>query len=478
MMALASNSNACAQWAVDNFGSVKLGDKRRTRRVVRFGEALAMSPGASIPKVFESTYDAVAVYDFLSRPEATPDNLQKCHRELVAERIENQTGTVLAISDITTISFSQRGKIESLGPVGDMKHGGQGFLVHSTIVARYCDEHETEPEDKRAPLEILGLADQTYVVRSRDKDRSKRTVRKDDPEQWKESFLWEESVPEIKTRSRENLRIVHVADRESDIFEMFAACDKNGHGFVIRANQNRALDGRPGEHLFETARSHEAMGEFLLDLRARPGKAARTVKLKLSCCPAMLRAPYRKSVQQLGAAQPARVWAVRVWEESDDPEALEWILLTDQEATNAEQAHRVARIYSCRWVIEEFHKALKTGLGAERLQLETAHRLQAAVAIFSVVALRLLVMRETLKQNPDAPAERAGLTQMELTVLSVKSKKPINTVKDAVYAIARMGGHFPHNGDPGWQTLWHGMNKLKNLVEGAFLAKELLRFDQ
>jgi hypothetical protein len=54
---------------------------------------------------------------------------------------------------------------------------------------------------------------------------------------------------------------------------------------------------------------------------------------------------------------------------------------------------------------------------AEELQLETAESLFAAIAIKSIVALRLLDLRERVRLSPDAPAEQAGLNELELAVL-------------------------------------------------------------
>jgi hypothetical protein len=100
---------------------------------------------------------------------------------------------------------------------------------------------------------------------------------------------------------------------------------------------------------------------------------------------------------------------VRVWEvQPDAPEGLEWILLCDAKIASFEQARECALQYSTRWLIEEFHKALKSGVGAERLQLETAEGLCAAVAIMSVVALRLIALREYVRMTPEHPAEEAG----------------------------------------------------------------------
>ncbi|MFN3430218.1 MAG: IS4 family transposase, partial [Candidatus Sericytochromatia bacterium] len=159
-------------------------------------------------------------------------------------------------------------------------------------------------------------------------------------------------------------------------------------------------------------------------------------------------------------------------------EPLEWLLLSDQPITTVEQALEVALQYVTRWVIEDFHKALKTGLGAERLYLEDAHRLFAAISVMSVDALRLLELRETLRVTPDAPAEASGLDKLELKILKLKTKRVLKTVNDVNLALGRLGGHMNRKADgpPGLITLWRGMKKLKALVEGARLGSQLSGF--
>ena len=50
--------------------------------------------------------------------------------------------------------------------------------------------------------------------------------------------------------------------------------------------------------------------------------------------------------------------------------------------------------YTCRWVIEEYHKAQKTGCAIEGPQFTTADRLQPMIALRSVVAGALLRLRD------------------------------------------------------------------------------------
>ena len=118
-------------------------------------------------------------------------------------------------------------------------------------------------------------------------------------------------------------------------------------------------------------------------------------------------------------------------------------------------------------------------MGAERLQLEEGHRVFAAVAIMSVVALRLIGLREQVRASPQAPAEASGLSALELQVLRAKLEAPLTTVEEVVLGVGRLGGHLNRKGDglPGWQTLWQGMTQLRHLVEGFQLALGLGRAD-
>ena len=122
-------------WARQQFQGTRLGHCARRKRLVSYAQALAEQPGKSIPELFLRKYDIDATYEFLDLPEATPDAIQAGHRRLVWAQMRTP-GRYLLFEDTTYVSYSHRPQpIEGLGPIGTSDEG-QGFLLHSILVAR------------------------------------------------------------------------------------------------------------------------------------------------------------------------------------------------------------------------------------------------------------------------------------------------------------------------------------------------------
>lgn len=171
----------------------------------------------------------------------------------------------------------------------------------------------------------------------------------------------------------------------------------------------------------------------------------RDAVLQVSAAPIRLCAPARKSGEH-GTA-PLPLWIVRVWEPSppEGVEPLEWFLLTNHPVTTFEQAKEVAEWYEIRWMIEEFHKAQKTGCRIEDPQFTSSQRLHPMIALLSVVALSLLNLRE-LSRRPDAKTRPATdvISSDYVSLLSTwrhHAEKPDWTIHDFCQALARLGGH-------------------------------------
>jgi hypothetical protein len=469
-----------AAWARTHFGRVDLGHSSRDRRVEAVAAALAAHPGASTPRLFDRPYDVEATYTLYDHPSATPDRLQRGHRAWVMGRLA-RPGAYLLLEDTTTVSFShRRAAIPGLGAIGDGGAGLQGFFLHSVLALRLPDPAALAADpalEHAGGVTVVGLADQQDYVRAPrpEGEPPGRGVnyRLGRP---RESRRWTRSTERLGPAPDDaDVRWIRVADAEADIHDYLSECLKHDHQFVVRLCQDRVvIDGetraRPGS-LFAVARAAPAIAGYALRLRARPGQAARVARLSVSSGAICVRAPAHRG----RAGEPVSCRFVRAWEE-DPPagvEPLEWVLAVGFAVEGAEDALRAVGIHAQRPTVEEFHKGLKTGMGAERLQSETAERLYAAIALMSVVALRLLDLRERAWVAPEAAAEGSGLDALEREVLSRRLGRVLHTVRDVILAVGRLGGHMNRAGDglPGWLTLHRGMRALQDMVEGARLMQ-------
>jgi hypothetical protein len=468
-------------WAKAHFAGAKMKDRRRTARVETIAEAMATRPGCPIPQLFLSKYDVQAAYDLFDREEATPDAIQAGHRRSVRRQIR-LPGYYLLIEDTSYISFSHRGiEVPGLGPIGGSEEGQQGFMLHSVLAVRAPWPCADDASRDRPPVELIGMADQQYLTRKdrpADEPKHASTRRKLRP---LESQRWLDSSRRIgPAPDDEAVRWTRVADREADIYEYLMKCKEIGHSYIVRVMQDRiVLDPQTDRRLGLTrdrAGAAEVMGGVTLDQRGRDGKPARRAKLLIRFGSMRLQAPERPG-HAAGTNPPIDCWFVRAWEPEppEDVEPLEWLLYHDRPVEELSQAVHVLKGYATRPLIEEFHKGLKTGMGAERLQLETAARLFAATAIMSIVALRLLDLKELGRLLPEAPAERSGLDRLELAVLAAETGRILESVKDVLLAVGRLGGHMNRKADgmPGWLTLWRGMICLRKLVRGARLMEKM-----
>ena len=440
-----------------------------------------------MPELFARKYDIEATYDLLRHPEVTPDRIQATHRSLVEDE-PRTPGRFLLIEDTTFPSYSHRPRpAPGLGPIGGSEPGQQGFLLHSVLAVRVPLLAEPDATGRRPPVTILGLIDRQYLVRSpRPEAASKQTVSRQRAGRDRESDRRLDSSRRIGPAPADpDVRWVRAADREADIYEYMRECIMRDHGHLARVDQDRvildpATDKRPGL-VFEHIAGVGPLGGAYLDLRARPARdgrkatEARRAKLLISCGPARLRAPERPG-HAAGTNEPIDCRFIRAWEPEppEGVERLEWVLYADRKIETLPEAVSEVMDYGTRFLIEEFHKAIKTGLKVEELRLEAGARLFAAIAVISVVALRLLDLRELGRAVPDAPAELTGLTPTELEILGLAVDRVLTTVAHVLLALGRLGGHMsrPSDGMPGWITLWRGMKALRQLVKGAELERK------
>jgi len=138
--------------------------------------------------------------------------------------------------------------------------------------------------------------------------------------------------------------------------------------------------------------------------------------------------------------------------------------------------------YEKRWVIEEYHKALKTGMNIEGFQFTDTSRLEPAIALTSIVAVTLLNLRDDSRN--EATKDRLATEYLDEEYVDVLSMwrhgKPRRdwTIGQFVLAMARLAGHQNRKNDhpPGWQKLWKGWVELQAMLTGARIQQKLKNF--
>jgi len=448
-------------WAETEFGRVKLGDERRRKRLIRVAASLAECPSGTLPSAFREAQDLKAAYRFFGNEAVTYGEVTKSHRERTAEACR-VPGEYLLIEDTTELDFTGHPAVRGLGRIGN--DGGLGLYLHSTLAARI----ERWTGDQEPEADLVGLFAQHVWARTRTR-RCRQERKGDRLRRSRESQRWAAAV-EASGGPPPGTKWTYVADRESDIYEVFARCRRGRTDFIVRANQARAL-AEEGHSVFEAVAAAPVLGQFSLALRARPGRPARTARLEVRAIAVRLRGPQRPG----GRPDPIPVNVVEA-REIDAPAGLEplrWVLLTSWPCETFDQALRVVKTYARRWLMEEYHKALKTGAHIEESQLSTAAQIQALLGVLAVVAVRLLKLKMLAAYRGDEAVAEEALEPEAWAILEASCGKPRAgwTHRSLLVAIARLGGFLARksDGNPGWITIWRGWQRLTLMAQGAAL---------
>jgi len=450
-------------WAQEQFAGCQLGDKRRTKRLVRLASQVVSHPAGSFPEQTETWTDLKAAYDLFARPEVTFEAVGQAHWQ---QTRQCAPGRYLVLGDTTELDFGIHRDIPNLGPTGN--GGGWGFLLHSGLVVAADSE------------EIIGLAGQTIHYRKPvpKKENTAQRLKRE-----RESKVWGDVIDQVG-RPGEGVEWVHVLDRGADNFEVYCHLQEQEVDWVVRVTQkHRNILTPDGDKvpLKQYLTTLPQAGTYELFLRARPGQPARTAKLEvrfgaLEVPPPFHKSPYVKRVNT-GPISMCVVW-VREVGAPKGVEPLEWILLTSLEVENFEDAWEVIGYYEKRWLIEEWHKALKSGCRVTHRQLKTKGRLEAMVGLMSVVSVRLLQLKSAARTNPDRPARHVvpprWIAMLQAARKNLKKTKSL-TVGQFYRELAKLGGFIGRksDGDPGWITIWRGWQKLYLMVRGAELANSI-----
>ena len=439
-------------WASDEFEDLALGDHRLNQRVVKVAERLGTSPRASVPKACGGWAETKGAYRLFDHAEVTSQQVLAPHVKKTRERMKREP-VVLCLNDTTEVDFTRSCPAAGLGPLSyDLQ---SGFFLHPLLAVtpdRLC----------------LGVLDAQWMVRDPETFGQGVATKKQRPLEEKESYRWPTAFSQICDQAAlmPKTRLVYVADREGDIYELLEAAQGAPADILIRSCQDRALED--GQHLHAAVAATPALGTVHVAVPRADGRAARSACLTLRSARLTLRPPYRKGKQ----LEPIAITIIRAQEENPPAgvEPLDWILLTNRSATTLDEAHTLLRWYVCRWQIEIFFRILKAGCGIENLQLETFKRLQVAISIYLIIAWRIQYMLSLGRDGPDLPCET--LFDREewhaAWIVSERTAPPAEPPKlqEMIRMIASLGGFLARksDGEPGPQTLWIGLDMVRHFV--------------
>jgi IS4 transposase len=449
----------------EELSEADLGDTRLDRRLALLGERLADHPGESFPKALDDA-ELEAAYRFFGNNRVTPEAILAPHFRQSARRAA-ALPHVLVVHDTTDFEFGGQTKREGLGHL--IRPAAQGFFGHFSLAFT--------ADGSRTPLGLLAL--ETVFRLKRRIGHKKWTPDKS----LGESARWVRGVLAVEEQLQGRVRAIHVTDREGDKYSLLEALTKDNRQFVIRSFQDRRLAGDEQAHLRAAACAAKVTLRRDVPLSPRPkikgpkgnrhpARRHRIARLSFAATTVELR---RTAAAHHASLPSMRVNVVHVFERKppQGEPAVEWFLLTNLPVDTDEAIAFVVDCYRARWAIEEYFKALKTGCLYEKRQHESAHSLLNALAILAPVAWRLLLLRHLARSKKPLPASHA-LTAPQLEVLRAVAKKPLPrrpNARDAMLAVAALGGHIKSNGDPGWLVLGRGLHDLL-LLELGWRARE------
>jgi hypothetical protein len=449
------------------YAGAALGDTRLNTRLQTIAATLEANPDVGFPHAMTEA-ELEAFYRFLSNDRVEPDAILAPHVEATVGRCEG-LDTVLCVHDTTVFKFNT--PREGLG-----EYAGRTLFGHIAMAVG----------QDGVPLGVLGLhpwsrGKDTVTQRQKRGEFSKAKAIKLSSEQDRWLLLMDQVEGRI-----ERSRALHVMDSEADDYHVLRTLVERKSRFIIRASGNRRIhaEGQEPDKLREFVSSSPVVctrsvplskrkkSRFRVNTKQKLPRESRQATLSIGAGVVEIRAPnyYGKDFPQ---TVPLHVVWVREIDVAQGIEPVEWTLMTTEPIETEADILAVVDSYRRRWRIEELFKALKTGCAYEKRQLGSYRTLVNALALLLPIAWNLLRLRTLAHEENKLPAS-AVLCSVELEVLRHAAEKPLPknpTLRQAMLAIARLGGHLKRNGEPGWLVLGRGYLKLLDLAQGFLIAK-------
>ncbi|MCB9026111.1 MAG: IS4 family transposase [Bdellovibrionaceae bacterium] len=453
------------------FKGVQLGDKRLNRRIELLAEVFEKNHGQSICFSCQDWKTSKAAYRFFDNDRFDEDDIIEPHLAQTYKRMNciNKDEKILVLHDSSEITFPGNKIIEGGGFMGAYEHNVtgkelsiKGMMMHSSLAATSTG----------VPLGLVAQKLWTRDIKDRRKIRNLGQNFTRVPVEEKESFKWIEGVNSVVAEFQPE-RLVHICDRDADMYELFFNSISLNTNFIIRAVHQRAT-AKGKVKIFDRISKTTPCGEYELHLPKTHKRKARTAKIKVRYYKVKLLPPVAKGQEY----PPIELFVISAKErESAVEDRVDWKLLTNMPITNFETALEKINWYKERWNIEVFFKILKSGFGIERSRLRHIDRLKKFVAFTCVMSWKIFWLSKISREAPESE-RRYSFTREQRSIL-IKFERGSNRTRlkvssnsnDFTIAFARLGGYLARNSDPppGPIVLWRAMMRLNDIQLGASL---------
>lgn len=456
---------------MDEVRAVDFGDSRLNRRLGRITEEFARQPNLSIPAATTSHAEMEAAYRFFSNDKVTPEKILEPHFRATRDRI-TQCDFVLLVQDTTELDLTRpEQQVRGAGPMDSEARRG-------------AFSHPLQAFDRDAiPLGMVWQKSWTRdEIETKLTKEEKSKKRKETPIEEKESLRWVEGIQAARgvAKACPETICVCVGDSEADIYELFyesRATPTHNFHLLVRACQTRATTDQ--SNWLQKVRETLCLYTCSVDVSARRAKIApkkqgkrgksrdaRTAEVEIRATTVTLRPPYRPDRKL-----PEVTVNVVLVEESNPPagcDPIAWLLVTTLPIDGAEQVKEIVAGYCVRWQIEIFFKTLKTGCRVERRQFETIDRILNCLAVYSIVAWRIMYLCRLGRECPDLDCEVVfEPCEWKSVYMTIKREKPPTTpprLNEMIRMIASLGGYVIRKSTkPGPQTLWIGLQRVHDM---------------
>ena len=463
-------------WVEKEFSGLSLGDKRLNNRATKIAKSLSENPQATIPQVCKGWNETHAAYAFFNNPKISKDKILAPHIQSTLNRASHEK-VALAIQDTTSLNFTNLVKTDGLGEIGDSR--GKGLICHNT----YLVSEEGLP---------LGILDQELWNRKKSKFKDD-VKRPNTPIKKKESYKWQKALKKVSniTSNLKKTKIIHVADREADIFTFFEEAKCIDEDFIVRVAQNRRINKKSrassdGEMLFASLDRENPLETVEIEVNDRSAPTRkRMAKIELRAKKFDFNAPRAKAMSTHNFRHeklPLSVISAKEIDCEDIARPIHWILVTNVEIKSAEQILYCVKSYSIRWTVEVFHRILKTGCRVESIRFDNADKIKIYASFSSIIAWHIHWLTFFTRTEPNKHADKLFEPNDQKMLRSIfekpkKGRKKRLIIKDCVIYIARLGGFLArkHDGFPGAEVIWRGLIRfqewkfqLKYLKEQGF----------